>query len=134
MTVELAKFLSDCPFFEGDVSSNFLGDSAGAASVEKKERDRRVRDYTDGSRIVTDTFVIAIRDVFVEISAENTRIEEKCREIENWIHRKNKGGELPILKGADPVSLEVSRGFSPVWNDTSVARYEAEIELEYIIN
>ena len=133
MTVELAKFLSDCPFFEGKVAPNFLEGATASASVEKKEKEPRIRDYTDGSRVVTDTFSVNIRETFTAIAKENSRIAEKCREIENWINQKNKMGELPHLKSADAVSLVVSRGFSPVWNDTSVARYEAEIKLEYII-
>jgi len=133
MTEELAKFLSDCPFFEGQVAPNFLEGAIASASIEKKEKERRIRDYTDGSRVVTDTFSVNIRETFTAFAKENSRIAEKCREIENWINQKNKTGELPHLKGADAVSLEVSRGFSPVWNDTSVARYEAEIKLEYII-
>ena len=133
MTVELAEFLSGCPFFEGTVVPGFLDGVAASASVEKKERDRRVRDYTDGGRIVTDTFSVNLREVFVGIVEENNHISEKCREIEGWIHQKNKIGDLPALTGARAVSLEVSRGFAPVWNDTSVTRYEAEIKLEYMV-
>ena len=133
MTVKLAEFLSECPFFEGKVSANYLDGAMASASVEKKERDRRVRDYTDGGRVVTDVFSISIRDTFTGLSSENCRIAEKCREVENWIYKKNKDGKLPALDGADAVSLEVSRGFAPVWNRGAVARYEAELKLEYII-
>ncbi len=133
MTVELAEFLSECPFFEGKVQANYLEGTMKSASVEKKERDRRIRHYTDGSRVVTDVFLVSIRDVFTGISSENGRIAEKCRQIENWIYQKNKDGELPALGGANAVSVEISRGFAPVWNDGAVARYAAELKLEYII-
>lgn len=133
MTVELAEFLSECPFFEGKVQANYLDGTMKSASVEKKERDRHIREYTDGGRVVTDVFLVSIRDVFAAASSENGRIAEKCREIENWIYRKNKSGELPALGGATAVSLEVSRGFAPLWNDGAVARYGAELKLEYII-
>ncbi len=133
MMVEIAEYLSGCPFFEGEVSPNFLDEAMASASVEKKAKDRHVRDYTDGSRVITETFSVVFRDAFVGLSAENGRIAEKCREIENWISEMNKADNLPALKGADAISLEVSRGFSPVWNDGTVARYEAELKLEYII-
>ena len=65
MTAELVDYLLECPCFEGAMPCiNFLDAVAGSVSVKKKNQKRNVRSYIDGGQVVSDTFVVSIRDDF----------------------------------------------------------------------
>lgn len=133
MISSLAKYISDCPYLDGEkVNINYLKKEKAAVSLEMTKERSLVREYIDGGTLKGITFVLALRMPFAE--GEGLRNSEKCQKIEKWIEEQNSGGHLPKPNsGETAISLTIKKGFAPESFYGNFARYEAEIELIYYI-
>lgn len=135
MIIEVAKYLSGCPYMAGErVCVNYLGKEDASASLEMTKKRETVREYADGGILKAASFVLALRESFGIDEDESKRTAEKCQGIEKWIEEQNLKGNLPVLAGGEiAVSVGVSKCFEIVRTDTAMARYEAEIEVIYYV-
>lgn len=134
MIVEMAKYLSSCPFFDGErVELNYLDCKIGAASVEMKESKNIVREYADGGVLMAAVFKLAVRGGFGLLDEESRQLADRLCRIEKWIEEQNLIGNLPGFEAAvKAVSVGVVKCFCIERTDGNSARYEAEIELIYL--
>ncbi len=131
MIVELAKFLSECPFLDEErVCVNYLDGVAPAYSLEATKEKGQSRQYTDGGKLCSRKFAFAMRGEYCGADSINRQAAKKCSDIEAWINSKSRAGQLPDMGDKITViSCEVTRGFAPVSTASVDARYEAELEI-----
>ncbi|MBQ9736964.1 MAG: hypothetical protein IJV86_00975 [Clostridia bacterium] len=133
MINEMAKYLSDCPYLDGEtVNVNYLKRENAAVSLEMTKERSAVREYADGGALRGVTFVIALRGRLV--GSEALLASERCQKIEEWIEEQSLSGNLPQSHLGKPVvDLKVVKGFETATVYGDRVRYEAEIEVIYYI-
>ena len=134
MITRLAEYISDCPYFEGrEIKINYLDKEIGSVSLEATGNRKVVRSYADGGRLISEVFVLALREAFDMGDFENICITEKCKGIETWLESKAGDEDFFGEKEEKALSfLKILKPFHLVRTEGNFAKYEAEIETGYL--
>lgn len=133
MLVEMAEFLSSCPYFEGErVFVNYLGPKMGSYSLERVSGKTEKKLYADGGKLCSDRFILSVRAQYPSPLPLTLEIQERCRNIENWIEKQSCLGTLFNSKICETViSCAVAEKFTAIRSEGNDVRYEAQLEVRY---
>lgn len=133
MLEKTAKYLSECPCFEGvRVRVNYLDGKPLSAALKMKSGAPVVKRYADGGLVCECRFILEVRQTYCGAETENVTAAKRCEEIESWIRTQSDNGNLPQLSGGmTPFSLEVARSFEITHIGNVDAKFEAELGLVY---
>ena len=134
MIEETIKYLSQCPYLaDTGINVNYLEGKPTAFALRMKATSPAVKQYTDGGGVFEARFILAIRQEYSSADKYNRAAAKRCEDIEEWIDRQNREGNLPDLgQKANPISLTVAKSFSAEPSGSVDARFEAELRLVYL--
>ncbi len=133
MLERLAKYLSECPHFDGvRVRVNYLDGKPLSAALKMKSASPVVKRYADGGLVCESRFVLEVRQTYCGAETENVAAAKRCEDIEEWIRVQDDKGNLPEIGGGrTPFSLEIVRNFEITHIGNVDAKFEAELGLVY---
>ena len=136
MLKDLAKFLSECPHFDGvRVRVNYLDGKPLSAALKMKSVSPVVKRYADGGLVCENRFILEVRQTYCGAETENADAAKRCEDIEEWIRVQDENGNLPSLGGGKiPFSLEIVSNFEIAHIGNVDAKFEAALGLVYYNN
>lgn len=117
-----------------NLSVNYLGANKADIGIEANPGNLVVRKYIDGGELRQLPFTIALRDVFTSDSEKSLEVPRFFENLEKWIEKKNREGELPEADGIKAVSLECTSHGYGVSNTNTLARYQMSCRFLYTVN
>ncbi len=133
MLVEMAEFLSNCPYFEGEkICVNYLGPEMGTYSLERVSGKTEKKPYADGGELCSDRFILSVRVRYPSPLPLTLEVQERCQKIEGWIEEQSCLGTLFSSKmGETVISCDVTEKFAAIRSEGNDVRYEAQLEVKY---
>ena len=132
MVYEILDYIKSCPCLSDfNCNVDYLGKNPYSFSVGVRSNSETVKEYTDGDKLINETFSLRLRLPYGVDMEKNLKNCELLENISNWFLMNSKEGILPEFKNVEAISVSADFSENAAVYSADTVVYTASVAVLY---